>query len=348
MITIDGSMGEGGGQLVRSSLALALVSGRSVVIENIRARRSKPGLRRQHLTAVRAAVAVGRAACEGAELGSARLEFHPGGVDSGDFHWDVGSAGSTTLVVQTVLPALMLASGPSQLTLEGGTHNPLAPPYEFLGRCYLPLVERMGPRFQLQLERPGFFPAGGGRLAVHVRPVADLHPLELPERGPLRSRRLRCLLAHLPRHIAERELDTFRRLSGWKSGELEVDQADASLGPGNVLLAELAYEHVTEVFCAFGKRGLPAEKVARQLYREVREYQQVDAPVGSHLADQLLLPLAVAADRHQQAGSFRTVALTDHTTTHIELLKRFLGVKIQVRHLGDRGFQITVGESPAA
>ncbi|MFN7134491.1 MAG: RNA 3'-terminal phosphate cyclase, partial [Myxococcales bacterium] len=188
MLTIDGSMGEGGGQIIRTSLACALITGKSFRITKIRARRAKPGLMRQHLTAVRAAAEIGDAEVTGAEVGSSELTFRPGKLRAGDYHFAIGTAGSTTLVLQTVLPALLMASGPSSVVLEGGTHNPMAPTYDFLERCFLPLVERLGPRVSTRLERPGFYPAGGGRWSVQLAP-APLKGFELLERGELRARR---------------------------------------------------------------------------------------------------------------------------------------------------------------
>ena len=173
-LKIDCSMGEGGGQILRSSLALSLVMGRSIRIEKIRAGRKKPGLLRQHLTAARAAAEIGRAQVRGVELGSEELEFAPGVVVPGEYRFAVGSAGSATLVLQTVLPALLTASGPSQLVLEGGTHNPMAPPFDFLEKAFLPCIRRMGPRVEATLTRPGFYPAGGGAFEVAIEPVERL------------------------------------------------------------------------------------------------------------------------------------------------------------------------------
>ena len=189
LITIDGSQGEGGGQVLRSSLALSLVLGRPFAIEKIRAGRKKPGLLQQHLTAVLAAADVGNAEVQGAALGSRRLEFRPGPVRSGNYAFRVGTAGSATLVLQTVLPALLSAEGESNLVLEGGTHNPMAPPVDFLVKAYLPLVNRLGPRVDLQVVRPGFYPAGGGKFTVRVQPAKQLGRLELLI-AALRSRTL--------------------------------------------------------------------------------------------------------------------------------------------------------------
>jgi len=171
MIQIEGSQGEGGGQILRSALALSLITATPFCIENIRAGRAKPGLLRQHLTAVNAAAEIGSAEMIGASIGSTRLEFKPGKVRAENYSFAVGTAGSATLVLQTVLPALLTHSEPSTLTLEGGTHNPFAPPYDFLARTFLPLIARMGPRVTTHLERAGFYPAGGGRFTVSIEPA---------------------------------------------------------------------------------------------------------------------------------------------------------------------------------
>lgn len=261
MLELDGSHGEGGGQILRTSLALSMVTGTAVRIRNIRARRARPGLMRQHLVAVQAAARISGARVEGAEIGAAELTFVPGEVKPGEHDLAVGTAGSTTLVLQTVLPALLCASGPSLLALEGGTHNPLAPPFDFLDRSYLPLVRRMGPEVQAELERPGFYPAGGGRIVVTVEPSPRLSGFELLERGEVRRRRATVILSRLPRHIADRELGEVARLTGWESSALEIREVD-SPGPGNVLLLEIESESSTEVFAGFGEKGVKAEDVA--------------------------------------------------------------------------------------
>lgn len=335
VVDIDGAFGEGGGQIVRSALALALVTGRSTSIAHIRARRSKPGLMRQHLTAVAAAAEICGAEVEGAALGSQRLVFRPGPVRPGQYAFRIGSAGSTTLVLQTVLPALLVADGPSQITLEGGTHNPLAPPYDFLAETFLPLVQRLGPRVTTQLTAYGFFPAGGGRWTAAIEPAKRFAPLELLEReGRVRSR-ARILLSRLPRHIAERERQTLLDESGWPSDCVQIEEIRGGRGPGNVVLIALAADNVVEVCTGFGKIGVPAEEVARQAWRAAQSYLAADAPVGEHLADQLLLPLAVGAHLGSGGGLFRTAALSPHATTNLQVIGRFLDV------------ETTVSETPA-
>jgi RNA 3'-terminal phosphate cyclase (ATP) len=343
ILTIDGSQGEGGGQVLRSSLALSLVTGRPFIIENIRAKRKKPGIMRQHLTAVNAATAVSHAQVTGAAIGSPRLEFRPGPVESGSYAFSVGTAGSATLVLQTVLPALLLAAGESSLVLEGGTHNPFAPPVDFLAKSYLPLVNRMGPAIEAQLIKPGFYPAGGGKLTVRVSPTQRLGRLEVAERGEIRARRVRAIVANLPRQIAERECRAIAQKTGWDETCFSIDEVRESRGPGNVVLIELESEHLAEVFTGFGQIGVRAEAVAMRVLDEAREYLAAGVPVGKHLADQLLLPLGIGAYFGTGGGLFRTMSLSLHATTHIDILRRFLELDVIVEQDGRDDFVVRIG-----
>jgi RNA 3'-terminal phosphate cyclase (ATP) len=330
LIEIDGAQGEGGGQIVRSSLALAIVTGRPVAIDNIRAGRKNPGLMRQHLTAVQAAARIGNAEVSGDEIGSRQLKFRPQGISPGQHHFRVGTAGSAMLVLQTVLPALLVAEQASSITVEGGTHNAWAPPFDFLARAFLPLVKRMGARASMELHRYGFYPAGGGKATLHVEPGAKLCGLELLERGEIVDRSAVALIANLPREIAERELNVIERKANWLPRSLRVEEVKDSSGPGNAVLLEVVSQHVCEVFTGFGQRGVRAEQVAEQAVEEMRDYLAANVPVGPHLADQLLLPLGIAAWRDGEQSSFRTMRLTRHSTTHIDILRRFLDVQIGV------------------
>ncbi|MCC7139003.1 MAG: RNA 3'-terminal phosphate cyclase [Planctomycetes bacterium] len=318
-LTIDGAQGEGGGQILRSALSLSLVTGRPFRLVGVRAGRPTPGLLRQHLAAVRAAAAVGRAEVEGAELGSGALRFAPRGLVPGDHAFSVGGAGSATLVLQTVLPALMAAAGPSRVTVEGGTHNPWAPPYDAIERSFLPLLARVGARVTTTLERRGYFPAGGGRLTAAVEPGTAAVPLALSARGAVRTRRATVLLANLPRRIAAVEEATLRRLLPADLWTIERVTEEDGRGPGNVVLLDVACEHVHEVFAAFGMRELRADAVVDEAVGAYREWLAADVPVGPHLADQLLLPLALGA-----GGTFRTVAPTRHTKTNADVIRQFL------------------------
>ncbi|RKH14747.1 RNA 3'-terminal phosphate cyclase [Corallococcus sp. CA047B] len=336
MVRIDGSQGEGGGQVLRTALALSLVTGTPFEMINVRAGRDKPGLLRQHLTALKAAEAVGAAEVMGAELRSTRLSFHPRALTAGNYHFAVGSAGSATLVLQTVLPALLHAEGPSTLMLEGGTHNPAAPPFDFLEKTYLPLLNRMGPRVEVTLERPGFYPAGGGKFRVNIQP-AKLQPLHLMERGRVLRREAVAQVAAIPFDVARRELETVAGVLKLREDQQRPEELKRAFGPGNVLRVEVESEHVTEVFTGFGERGKRAELVGEQVAAEVKRYLDAEVPVGEHLCDQLLLLLALA-----KGGSFRTLALDGHAFTQRETMAHFLDVKIDVREVARDVCDVTV------
>jgi RNA 3'-terminal phosphate cyclase (ATP) len=345
---IDGAQGEGGGQIIRSSLALSLVTGRSFRIENIRAGREKPGLRRQHLAAVRAAAEICKGRVTGAEVGSTTLAFDPQPVCPGSYRFAVGTAGSATLVLQTVLPACLLTKGAFEMVFEGGTANQWAPPFDFLQRAYLPLVTRMGPFVEAHLERQGFYPAGGGRFSMIVDSSGTLSGFDLLERGTLLSRSVRGLVANLPLHIAEREVRTALDRLGWND-VYGVAEKTAAHGAGNIVFIELQYEHVTEVFTGFGRLGVRAEQVAEEAAAEATAYLATDAPVGPHLADQLLLPLGLSAWLAHRSGSagggaFRTLPLTLHSTTHMNILKAFLDIDIRVEDADTGTPTIRIGD----
>ncbi len=342
MIEIDGSVGEGGGQILRTSLALAMCTGRPFALTKIRAGRAKPGLMRQHLTCVLAAQKISAAAVDGAELGSQSLTFAPNAVRAGEYEFAVGSAGSCTLVLQTVWPALMLADAPSRLKLAGGTHNPMAPPFHFLERSFAPLVRRLGTDVELNLRRLGFYPAGGGQVEVTVHPAGDaLRPFDLLERGPLREAWAEAFAPGLPASVALRELETLGRALGWTDEQLRVGAARQNEGPGNAVLVTLAHEHVCEVVTHFGEKSLSAERVAKGVAGEVRAWQQGDAALGAHLADQWSLPIALAIWQRGGTAAFTCTELTDHATTNFATIERFLPVRFETAPHG-RGFKVVV------
>ncbi|HEY3835410.1 MAG TPA: RNA 3'-terminal phosphate cyclase [Bryobacteraceae bacterium] len=326
MIRIDGSFGEGGGQILRTSLSLSLVTGKPFRIDNIRAGRERPGLLRQHLTAVLAATEVCGADVEGATLGSTSLTFTPGEVRPFEYRFSVGTAGSGTLVFQTVLPALMTAALPSRIWIEGGTHNTAAPPFDFLDRAFLPLIQRMGPKVRLQFERYGFYPAGGGRFCAEIEPCGKLAPLQLGERGEITTRRIVAVVANLPGHIAVREIETVADMLNWGKDAGKIEQTRNSPGPGNVVMVEVGSAEVTEIFTAFGQMGVAAEKVASTAAREARDYLASRAAAGEHLTDQLLLPLALAGQ-----GSFTARKINMHARTNMAVISQFLPVQFEVR-----------------
>ncbi|MEX1133549.1 MAG: RNA 3'-terminal phosphate cyclase [Acidimicrobiia bacterium] len=328
MLSIDGSEGEGGGQILRTALASSLLTGVPFRIKNIRAGRGRPGLLHQHLAAVNAAAEVAAAKTKGATLGSTMLVFEPGEVRPADYHFAIGTAGSTGLLLQTVLVPLLTADGESQLVIEGGTHNEGAPAFEFLDLTFAPVLRRMGADLSLALERPGFYPAGGGRIRVRAG-RASWAPLDLQDRGATRSVWARAVVSRLPISIAERELAVVGQSLGWPEENLTPDEVDAD-GPGNVLILAVENEQVTEVFTGFGRRGLPAEQVAAEAVARTRRYLDSGVAVDMHLADQLLVPFT-----QSNGGSFLTSQPTRHFMTNVKVLSRFFKLGIMTNQVGD-------------
>jgi RNA 3'-terminal phosphate cyclase (ATP) len=335
LIEIDGSEGEGGGQILRSSLSLAICTQQPFRITNIRANREKPGLMRQHLTAVNAAAEICDAQVEGAELGSRALTFRPGQLAAGDYSFSIGTAGSCTLVFQTVLPALLTAGGESRVRITGGTHNRGSPPFDFLARSFLPLLARMGAKVQLDLTRYGFYPRGGGEIRARIVPAPRLGALNLMERGATLRNYAEAYIAALPLHVGQRELAVIGRALTWPQEQLHLRGLPNDAGPGNAVTITLEHEHVTEVLTGFGEKGVPAEEVAGQAVAEARAYLSASAPVGEHLADQLLLPMALG-----EGGCFVTAHATPHLRSNIAVIERFTQRKIRVEQASN-GFAIS-------
>lgn len=337
MIVIDGSQGEGGGQILRSALSLSVCTRQAFRIERIRGRREKPGLLRQHVTAVKAAAAISGATVAGCEVGSDALTFEPHTLDHGDYAFNIGTAGSCTLVLQTVLPALMTASGASTVSITGGTHNVAAPPFDFLARTFAPQLTRMGVGVELALERHGFYPRGGGQIVARITPATRLSPIELLERGARIRGHAEAYVSAVPVHVAERELAVVGSRLNWSAEQLKIRGLPSDMGPGNLLSVTLEYENVTEVFTGFGERGRSAESVAENTVKEACEYLAHTAPVGPHLADQLLLPMALGGVR-----SFVTCDPTPHFQSNCDIIAAFTGKHIAARP-GSAGHVVMLG-----
>lgn len=328
MISIDGSQGEGGGQVLRSALTLSLATGLPVTLHHIRAGRPKPGLMRQHLACVAAAQAIGNAQVTGAEARSTTLTFAPTTLRGGEHRFAVGSAGSAMLVLQTVWPALLLAPEPAQLQLQGGTHNPMAPCFHFIDRAYAPLLRRLGGEATLRLNRIGFAPGGGGDVAVAITPAPALQPVDLLERGPLQAAWADCLATGVPPNVAARELKVLRDRLLWTRDQLRCPTVDPAQGPGNALFATLQHAQVTEVFTAIGEPGRSAERVGGDVAGQVGRYLASAAALGPHLADQWVLPLALAVWRSGRAAAFTCSEISGHARTHFGVIERFLPLRI--------------------
>ncbi len=324
VVEIDGSRGEGGGQILRTSLALSVITRRPLRLTSIRARRAKPGLQPQHVACVDAAAYICNAGAAGAKVGSGVIDFAPGELRGGEYVWRIGTAGSAGLVLQTVLVPLLFAPERSRIEIVGGTHNKMAPPFDFLEKAYLPALRRMGARVTIRIGTYGFYPRGGGTIICEIEP-GPLAGVAFDEAGPVRRRLARALVARVPREVGEREIAVVRKELGWTEAECRVDEV-RSPGPGNALVLEVERaDGVAEVVTGFGERGLAAETVAAKAVRELHLDRGSGVPVGEHLADQLMLPMAVA-----RAGRFRTGPLSLHATTNLDTIAKFLDTPVKV------------------
>jgi len=335
LIEIDGSYGEGGGQVLRTALALSAITGQPVRIEHIRAGRRKPGLAPQHLTGVLALAEVCNAEVSGAAIGSTQLLFQPRSQPRpGAYVFDVavaagrGSAGSVTLLLQTLLLPLALVEGESRLTLKGGTHVPWSPPFDYLARAYLPTIARMGVRAECRLDAWGFYPAGGGQVTVDIHGGGkELAPLSLLERGNLKRIRGAAVACNLPADIAQRMANRARNVLADAGLQADVTPArERGAGPGAGVFLVAEYEHSLAGFSALGAKGKPSEQVADEACRDLLAHHAARAPVDEHLADQLLLPMALAAGRSE----FRAARVTQHLLTNAHIIQQFIPARIEI------------------
>jgi RNA 3'-terminal phosphate cyclase (ATP) len=337
MIVIDGSYGEGGGQVLRTCLALAAISGQAVRIERIRAGRHKPGLKPQHLTAVRAAAKICDAVVEGDKPDSQTLSFVPHSAPrAGTYTFDVslaakgGSAGAVSLIFQTVLPPLALAEGTSHLTLAGGTHVAWSPPFDYLKRVYLPTLARMGIRAKVNLEKWGWYPSGGGIVKATVEGRAGsqgLCGLDLMQRGKLQRVRGLSASSNLPKHIRERQAGTVLQVLRSAGLNPRVDEIDApSKGQGTAVFLWAECDNALAGFTALGERGKPAEQVAEEAARALLAYVNSQAALDRYLVDQLVLPLALASGPSHLA----TETVTQHLLTVAWAVCQFLPGRVRV------------------
>ena len=335
MIEIDGSYGEGGGQILRSTLTLSAILGKPVEIFNIRVGRKKPGLQPQHLTGVRAVAEICGGKLEGDELLSQRLVFQPGKIQSGDYEFDVmkikSSAGSTGMIFQQIAPVLAFGRGPSNVILKGGTHTEMAPPIDYLQEIFLPTVAKMGFQANLEIERWGWFPIGQGIVKANIQPVkGKLKAIELNERGKLKRIFGVSLVSRLPLSIAEREKDqALQRLKdiGLRTSDIELEAKEVpSLGTGNAFFLAAEFENSIAGFSSLGKIGKRAEKVAEEAVNEFVKFYKSNACIEKHLGDQLILYMALA----EGESSFTVPEISSHILTNIWVMERFLPVKFKI------------------
>ncbi|OMH32769.1 RNA 3'-terminal phosphate cyclase [Motiliproteus sp. MSK22-1] len=340
---INGALGEGGGQVFRTALTIAMCQGKPVRIKNIRAGRKKTGLLRQHLACLRAAQQICAAEVTGAELGSSTVTFVPGPVQSGEYRFAIGSAGSTTLLFQTVLMPLLLADEVSELYFEGGTHNGMAPSFDFIEQCFLPVAKKMGCRVDVSLERYGFYPAGGGAWRAKIyplqresNPTGSMSSLSMLDDGEIRCQSAMATSARIPKHVTERELEQIHRKCYWPRASLHQNLVN-SVGPGNIVSLRVERDQLTEVFETVGELNVSAERVAGRAIRKMKRYLKARVTVGEYLADQLVLPMALG-----KGGCFSTLLPSQHLRTNIDVIKQLLDIDIQLIQINEDHWQVLV------
>lgn len=344
-LEIDGSFGEGGGQILRTALALSIISGKPFVIDHIRAHRKNPGLRPQHLQAVEAARIISQATVEGATPGSSTLTFSPGSLRSGRYSFKIGTAGATTLVLQTIYLPLARANSASTVQLYGGTHVPWSPCYHYLEYQWAPWLEALGFSLHLQLIKAGFYPQGGGHISATIRALKNLKPLQIEQRGSMKEIVGLSAVANLPLEIAKRQKkQALLRLSQ----ELPCDEIQPKISiaqlpafnKGTVLILAAKFTHGSACYFSLGELGKPAEKVADEAVDQLLKFLNTPAAIDEFCADQLLLPLALALGESR----FMTPRLTDHLVTNAAIIQKFLDVYISIQ--GERDQPAWVQLSP--
>jgi RNA 3'-terminal phosphate cyclase (ATP) len=341
MLLLDGSQGEGGGQILRTSLSLSALTGRGFQLKNIRANRSRPGLRPQHLTAVRAVAAVCRAKLNGAQLDSTRLEFRPQTPPlGGSYQFDVaemaggGSAGSVSLILQAIMWPLLFADNPSYLTLHGGTHVPFSPTFHYLAEVARPTFARLGATFELDLKAWGWYPAGGGAMTADFTPISQLSAVSLEKSRTTQVQGL-AVVTNLPSHIPQRMAQRAHNLLANRGMQPAIRaMRERGRGPG----AGIILWQPQGGFSSLGRKGIPAEQVAEAAVTDLLSFVDSDAATDPYLADQLLLPLALAAGR----STFTTQRLTQHTLTNVQLIQQWLDVSVELNGRLNEPAQIAI------
>jgi len=334
LIEIDGSYGEGGGQILRTALAFSAIFKVPILIRNIRAGRKNPGLAHQHLTAVNAVARISVAEVEGNSFGSQTLRFIPKDIRPGEHRFDVETAGSVTLLLQALLLPLCLARSTSRLTLVGGTHVQWSPPFHYLSEVLFPTVKAMGISIDAAIKRWGWYPRGGGMIHVNINPCSEIQPITLLDRGSPKMIHGISAISNLPKHVADRQRDrTLKRIKEELKKDIEIEilyDAPAD-GQGSFLFLVAEYDRTVAGFSSLGAKGKPAEKVAEEAVDSMKDYIESKGCVDSHLADQLVPFVALAKGN----SSFTTTRITDHLLTNLWVIQHFLDMTISIS--GERG-----------
>lgn len=344
MLEIDGSLGEGGGQVLRSALSLSCLLNRSFRIYNIRKGRKKPGLMPQHLACVRALRILSDAAVEGEAVGGTEFSFTPGRIRGGDYSFAIGTAGSTSLLLQALLPPLVFAGEPSSLLLTGGTHVPFSPPFHYIEGVFLPALGRLGIAVRAEIESYGFYPRGGGRIRVTITPAGGASGGRFLERGELGALKGISVVGNLPMSIAERQREALLVLLASRGYHAEMETCQVSTpGHGTFVFLKAEAENCSAGFSSIGELGKRAETVGSEAAQRFLDYFATGACLDPHLADQLVLYLALAGGD----SSFTTSRISSHLLTNLQVVERFLGTRYAVEgEIGEPGRVTIQGRPP--
>ncbi len=337
MIQIDGSYGEGGGQILRTALALSAVLKKPFTLYNIRCKRRIPGLQAQHVAAVEALARIAEAQIDGVRFGSQEITFIPQKIHSGEYRFEIRTAGSVILLLQAIFLPLCLSKGISDITLIGGTHVQWSPSFHYLSEVFLPTLKGLGISAVAAIERWGFYPKGGGRIRLKINPVRELKPISFIDRGSLKMIRGLSAISNLPRHVAERQKEqALKRIQGELhiGGEIVVLDDVHSDGPGSFLFLLAEYQRALAGFSSLGLKGKPAERVADEAVDSLKDYLESDGCVDPYLTDQIVPFMALAKGN----SSITTMRITQHLLTNLWVIQHFLNITISREgEIGEKG-----------
>lgn len=324
-IEIDGSFGEGGGQILRTALSLSCITGSSLKLFNIRKGRKKPGLMPQHQTCVNAISEICNAEVSGNAISSTELTFVPRKIRSGNYFFDIKTAGSSSLVIQTLLPALIFSDGISRVTIKGGTHVPFSPSYNYISEVFVPLLNKIGIKMEPSINKYGFYPKGGGEISFNIFPVEKIKRLSAVKRGELLSITGYSAVSTLPRHIAERQKNAVMQNLSPLDVNINIHEVP-SLGHGTFVFLKGAYENTLTGFSALGERGKRAEDVGKEAASLFNDFHKTSACLDPHLADQIVIYLSLA----QEDSTFTTSRITQHLLTNLWVIEKFLKIRYEI------------------
>ena len=329
-IEINGSFGEGGGQILRTALSLSCITGHTLKLFNIRQGRKRQGLMPQHITCINAAALISHAQVSGNERGSTELTFTPANVRTGNYLFDIKTAGSSSLVFQTLLPPLLFAAGTSHISIKGGTHVPFSPTYHYISEVFLPMLNKVGIEAEPSIIRYGFYPKGGGEVGFNIEPVKKIKGMNLKDREPLLSVRGYSAVSCLPISIAERQKESAKQNLMNISPEIKVMDVP-SYGAGTFLFLKSEYVNTIAGFSSLGRKGIPAEEIGREAAEQIVNFHKTSACLDQYLADQIVLYLSLG----KEESSFTTSRITEHLLTNLWVIEKFLNIRYEIE--GDIG-----------